>query len=198
MEWETAGNFAGGADLFDLKASTDGGEIRGAEREGLWVVRLEGLVLATKTEENWMLKVRRENDALVTSLAGQLYTQVPRHESDEREGRSVTWVSILGSEIVLCVGVECENGSAEVSGIADVLPGQGGERGAKWGNWGVDWPNQDGLVVELYNTLALAIRSLMTLVHCKCEAAHTSGKLGSFASTTTQPISMTSALSLVT
>ena len=159
MEGETAGNLSGGAHLFDLKASTNGGEVGGAEREGLWVVRLEGLIFAAKTEEDWVLEVRRENDALVTSLAGQLYAEVPRHESDEGEGRSVTRVGILGSEIVLCVGVECENGSAEVSGIADVLPCQGGERGAKWGNWGVDWPDQDGLVVELYMT-----RQLLPLV----------------------------------
>jgi len=113
------------------------------------VVGLEDLVFTAQTEQNRVLEERWQHDVLVASLAGHLHAKVPWHECDECEGGRSAGPRVLVDEVLTGVLVECLDGIAEGASVANVLPGQSSERCAEWGDGGVDWLDQNTLMVEL-------------------------------------------------
>lgn len=130
MERQTTSDLARRADLLHLKTSADRRQARGAERQRLRVVRLESLVLAAQTKEHWVLEVRWEYHALVTSFARHLHTEVPRRQGDESKLGCSTRAGVLVHEVLGGVGIEGGDGIAEAAGVLNVLPSQGGKGGA--------------------------------------------------------------------
>ena len=171
---------------------------------------MEGLILGAQREQDRMLKVGREDDALVASLTRQLHTQIPWHESYEGERWLSGQIGVLGKEAVLILrkSLERNDGVLERASSADMLPGQSCERSAERSDRSVDWFDQHALTMELLESrVSVPLgRECLQCATGERDPLHiddtsiqlTSGRLGSRASTTTQPISITSALSLVT
>lgn len=208
VEGKATGDFARGADLLNLETGANGGQAGGAEGESLGVVGLESLVFAAKTEQDGMLHVGGEDDALVAGLTRHLHTQVPGSQGDKGELGSSARAGVLVHKVLAGVSIEGGNGITEAASLFDVLPGQGGKGGAQRGDGSVCRADQHGLVVQLRRVSA-GIRRFKSgprrygqdnrrIFPTEHFYIHTSGREGSFASTTTQPISITSALSLVT
>jgi hypothetical protein len=103
----------------DFEGCADVGQRAGAERQRLWVVRLPSLVFAAEVERARVLEVRWQDDRLVTGLARQLYTEVPRVEGHEGK------LQVLGNEVFLSKGIEAIDGVPESSSVADVFPCEG-------------------------------------------------------------------------
>lgn len=68
-----------------------------------------------------MLKVRRQDDRLVTGFTRQLDSQVPCVQGDKRE------FQVVGQEVLLCELVNPIDGFAESAGMLDMVPSQGGQ-----------------------------------------------------------------------
>lgn len=142
MERQATGNLARRAYFLDLETSADRGQAGGAKGKSLWVMRLEALVLPTKTKEHRVLKVWRQDDVLVPGLAWQLHTQIPRSQCYECKGRVGTRASVLWDEMFGGVGVKGVDGVAESASVLDVLPSQCSKRGAERRDGCVDGPDE--------------------------------------------------------
>lgn len=147
VEGKATGDLARRANLLNLKAGANRRQARGAEGESLRVVRLESLVFTAKTEQDWMLHVSGQNNALVAGLARHLNTKVPGCQSDEGELGSSTGTSVLVNEVFGGVGIEGGNSITEAASLLDMLPGQSGKGRAQWGDGSVCRADQHRLVV---------------------------------------------------
>ena len=121
MEGQIVLDGGAGLDGLDLQGGTDVGQHGWAKGQRFGVVLLPALVFCPQVEGAGVLEVGREDDGLVAGLAGELDTQVPRIECDERE------VEVLCRQVLRGKGVEAVDGIAEGASIADVFPGQGGQ-----------------------------------------------------------------------
>jgi hypothetical protein len=79
------------------------------------------LIFCAKVEGARMLKVRREDDGLVTGLTRQLDPEIPGIQSHKRE------LQVRLQQVLLYEGVKTVDGFAECAGMLDVLPGQSGQ-----------------------------------------------------------------------
>lgn len=105
-------------------------------------MRLESLVLPSKTKEHRMLKIGRQDDALVPGLAWQLHTQVPRCQRYECKGWVGTRTGVLWNKMLGGVSVKSVNGVAETASVLNVFPCQSGQRGAERRDGSIDRPDE--------------------------------------------------------
>jgi hypothetical protein len=110
-------------------------------------MRLEGLVLSTKAEQNGMLHVGRENNTLVTGLTRHLDTKVPRSQCDESKLGSSTRTSVLVHQVLAGICIERSDSIAEAAGLLNMLPGESGKGRTQWCDGSVCRADQHGLVV---------------------------------------------------
>lgn len=68
-----------------LKGSTNIGKRRRAERQALRVVCLPALVFGSQIKRTGVLQIRRQDDGLITGLAGQLNAEIPAVKCDKRK-----------------------------------------------------------------------------------------------------------------
>lgn len=112
-------------------------------------MRLEGLVLAAKTEQNGVLQIGRQDNVLVAGFTWQLHTQVPWSQSYKSEGRWGPRAGVFGDEVFVGVGVEAGDGVTEGASVLNVLPGQGGEGSTQRRDGSVDGADEHRLAVQL-------------------------------------------------
>ena len=202
MEGKATSDLARGTDLLNLETGTDRGQTGGAEGQSLRVVGLESLVLRAQAKQNRMLHIGGQNNALVASLTRHLDTEVPGSQGDESKFGSGTRAGVLVHEVLAGVCIEGGDSITVATGLLDMLPGQGGKGRAQRGDGSVCRADQNRLVVQLEWVSAGVNPYLASCRETRRrhidKTVRTSGREGSFASTTTQPISITSALSLVT
>lgn len=108
---------------FDFKGGADVGQGTGAERQRLRMMCLPALVLSSEVECPRVLKVRWKNDCLVPSFTRKLNAKVPGVKCNKCKFE-VVWEKVVLSKLV-----EKIDSVAEGAGVADVLPGQGGQAG---------------------------------------------------------------------
>lgn len=147
VEGKTTSDLAGRTDLLDLETSADRRQAGRAEGESLGVVRLESLVFSTKTKQDWVLHVSRQNNTLVAGLTRHLNTKIPGSQGNESELGSGTRSSVLVHEVLSRVGIEGGDGITEGTSLLDMLPGKGGKGRAQRGDRGVCRADQHRLVV---------------------------------------------------
>lgn len=147
VEWKATGDLAGRADFLNLETSADRRQAGRAEGQSFRVVRLEGLVLSTKTEQNGVLHVSRQNNALVTGLTRHLDTEIPGSQGDESELGSSARSGVLVHQVLAGISIESSDGITVAASLLDMLPGKGGKGGAQWGDGSVCRADQHGLVV---------------------------------------------------
>jgi hypothetical protein len=111
------------------------------------VVRLESLVLSTETEQDRVLHVGGQNDALITGLTRHLDTEIPRSQRDECELGSSTRASVLVHQVLAGIRIKRSDSIAIAASLLDMLPGEGGKGRAQWGDGSVCRANQHRLVV---------------------------------------------------
>lgn len=121
MEWEVVLDGGGGLDGLDLEGSADVGEGAGSKGQGLGVVGLPALVFGAQVEGARVLQVCGQHHSLVSGLAGQLHTQIPRIQGHKGK------LEVLVGQVFLGEGIESGDGIAEGTCGADVFPGQGGQ-----------------------------------------------------------------------
>lgn len=122
VEREVVLNRSGRLDRLDLEGGADVGQSARTEGQRLWVVGLPALIFRAQVECPGVLEVGRQHDSFVPSLAWQLHTQIPRVECDEGE------FVVLGEKVFVGELVEAVDCVTERTGVADVLPGEGGQR----------------------------------------------------------------------
>lgn len=110
---------------------------------------LEVLILLSEPEQDWVLEVCWEDDVLVSGLARQLDTQIPRSQGNEGKGWRSTRTGVLVNEMLLGVLVECSNSVAEGASVLHMLPGKSGKGCTKRRDRSVDWADEHGLAVQL-------------------------------------------------
>lgn len=118
VEREVMFDRSGGLDRFNFKRSTDIGKRAGTERERLRVVGLPSLVLGAEVKGPGVLKIRGKDDSLVTSLTGQLHSEIPRIQRYKGE------LEILADEVFLGKSIEAVDCVTEGTCRADVFPCQ--------------------------------------------------------------------------
>ena len=147
VEGKATSDLARRANLLDLETSADRRQARGAECQSFRVVRLEGLVLSTKAEQNGMLHVGRQNDTLVTGLTRHLNTKVPRSQGNESKLGSSTRTSVLVHQVLTGIRIKRSDSIAEAAGLLDMLPCESGKGRAQWCDGSVCRADQHRLVV---------------------------------------------------
>ena len=189
----------------NLKGSADIGQGTGAERQALGMVRLPALILGAQIKSTRMLQVGGQYNGLVTGLTGQLHSKIPAIKGDESK------LKVLGQEVILGKGVEAIDGVAEGACITHLIPCQSSQ--TRWcvgqpmfgavcrqmpGRWRrLTAQGRDGGVDGLYqDALAVQLGGSSAAVDTVGGSRRTSSQL--FASSSIQPNSITSALSLVT
>lgn len=106
---------------FHLQGGADIGQSARPKREGLWVICLPPLVFGPQVKGARVLEVDWEDDMLVTSFSGQLYTEVPGVEGDKGP------LEIVVGEVFLMEGLESLDGGSKISSVPNVVPGDGGQ-----------------------------------------------------------------------
>jgi hypothetical protein len=147
VEGKATSDLARRTDFLNLETSADRGQAGRAEGESFRVVRLEGLVFSTETEQNRVLHVGGQDNALVTSLTRHLDTEIPRSQCDEGKLGSGTRSSVLVHEVLAGVRIESSDGIAVAAGLLNMLPCEGGKGRAQWGDGSVCRADQHRLVV---------------------------------------------------
>jgi hypothetical protein len=147
VEGQATSDLAGRAYFLDLETCADRRQAGGAESQGFRMVRLESLILSTKTEKDRVLHVGRQNDTLVTSLTRHLDTEIPRSQGNESELGSGTRSSVLVHEVLAGIRIEGGDGIAVAAGLLNMLPGESGKGRAQWGDWSVCRADQHRLVM---------------------------------------------------
>jgi len=115
--------FDGGRRLhrLDLEGGTDVSQGARAKGQRLRVMCLPTLVFGAKVEGAGMLEIGWQHNRFVTGFAGQLNTQIPRVKGDKGKFK------VFGKKMLLCEAVQAVDGVAEGAGVADLVPGQGGQ-----------------------------------------------------------------------
>jgi hypothetical protein len=147
VEGKATSDLARRTDFLNLETSADRGQAGRAEGESFRVVRLEGLVFSTETEQNRVLHVGGQDNALVTSLTRHLDTEIPRSQCDEGKLGSGTRSSVFVHEVLAGVRIESSDGITVAAGLLNMLPCEGGKGRAQWGDGSVCRADQHRLVV---------------------------------------------------
>ena len=85
------------------------------------MICLPPLVFGPQVKGAGVLEVDWEDDMLVASLSGQLYTEVPGVEGDEGP------LEVVVGKVFLVEGLESLDGGSEISSVPDVVPSDGGQ-----------------------------------------------------------------------
>lgn len=136
-----------GLDWLDLKSGADVGEHGRPEGKRLGMMLLPSLVFSAEVEGTGVLEVGRKDYSLIPSFARKLDTEVPGIEGDEDE------LKVLRRQVLDGKGIETVNGVPECAGIADMLPGEGGEARAERRNRSVNGLDEYAFTVQLVEAL---------------------------------------------
>jgi len=106
-------------DGLNLEGGTDVAKHRGPKGKRLGVVLLPSLIFGSEVKSTGVLEIGRQNNGLVSGLAGKLNAKIPRVEGDENK------VEVLGRKVFVGKRIEAVNRIPERSGISYMFPGQG-------------------------------------------------------------------------
>ena len=118
VEGEVVLDGGGGLNGFNLEGGADVGERAGSKGQGLGVVGLPALIFGAQVESTRVLEVCGQHDSLVTGLAGQLDTQIPRIQGHKGK------LELLAGEVFCGERIESGNGITESTSGANMLPSE--------------------------------------------------------------------------